>query len=376
MLRWAEIDLDAIQSNLNAIKSKIGNRKIIAVVKANAYGHGAVPVARAIAEQADMFAVATVEEAIELREAGITLPILNLYCILPDQTEAVLKYEIIQTVCKVSTCEALSDCARRMGDVAKVHVKVDTGLNRLGVHYSEVATFLQQVCALPNLRVEGIFTHFSSADEADKSYTHLQLERFNKLWKPCSSGQGTGTDYLERSDFLIHAANSAAILDLPSTYFDAGRPGLILYGVYPSDEVSKSISLKPALTLKTRVTHLKNVGRGESISYNRRYTTPAPTQIATLSIGYADGYRTSLANVGEVLIRGIRAPVVGTVCMDKIMCNVGHIHDVEIGDEVVLIGKQGSDEITTDEVAQKAGTISYDIFCGLGRRVERIYIDG
>jgi len=388
MLRWAEIDLNAIKSNLNAIKSKVGNRKIIAVVKANAYGHGAIPVARAIVEQADMFAVAAVEEAIELREAGITLPILNLYCILPDQAEAVLKYEITQTVCKLSTCEALSDCAKRMGDVAKVHIKVDTGMNRIGVHYSEAVGFVKQVRALANLRVEGIFTHFSSADEADKSYTHLQLERFNNLWKTIPSEQGKGKQFdgcptsvgenspLKRDvlDFLIHSANSPAILDLPSAYFDAVRPGLILHGVYPSDEVSRSIPLKPALSLKTRVIHLKNVGHGESISYNRKYTTPAPTKIATLSLGYADGYRTSLRNLGEALIRRIRAPVVGTICMDKIMCDVGHIPDVEIGDEVVLIGKQGDDEITADEVAQKAGTISYEIFCGLGRRVERVYI--
>jgi alanine racemase len=404
MLRWAEIDLNAIKSNLNAIKNKVGNRKIIAVVKANAYGHGAIPVARAIAKQADMFAVATVEEAIELREAGITLPILNLFSILPDQAEAVLKYEITQAVCKFSTCEAISDCAKRMGNTppnppkggyrAKVHVEVDTGMNRLGVHYSEAVAFLKQVCALPNLRVEGIFTHFSSADEADKSYTYLQLERFNSLWKPelgfrisdfgikrnnslipHSAFRIPHSVHLERSAFLIHAANSPAILDLPSTYFDAVRPGLILHGLYPSDEVSRSIPLKPALSLKARVIHLKNVGSGESISYNRRYITSAPTKIATLSIGYDDGYRKSLRNIGEALIRGIRAPIVGTICMDNIMCDVGHISDVEIGDEVVLIGKQGDDEITADEVAKKAGTISYDIFCGLGRRVERIYID-
>jgi len=405
MLRWAEIDLNAIKSNLKAIKNKVGKRKIIAVVKANAYGHGAIPVARAIAEQTDMFAVATLEEAIELREAGITLPILNLFSILPDQAEAVLKYEITQAVCKLSTCEAISDCAKQAsprvrgerggGDIAKVHVEVDTGMNRLGVHYSEAVSFLKQVCALPNLRVEGIFTHFSSADEVDKSYTNLQLERFNSLWKPelgfrisdfgikrnnslipPSAFRLPPSVHLERSAFLIHAANSPAILDLPSTYFDAVRPGLILHGLYPSDEVSRSIPLKPALSLKTRVIHLKNVVSGESISYNRRYITLASTKIATLSIGYADGYRTSLRNIGEALIRGARAPIVGTICMDNIMCDVGHIPDVGIGDEVVLIGKQGDDEITADEVAKKAGTISYDIFCGLGRRVERIYIDG
>jgi len=371
MLRWAEIDLNAIKSNVNAIQNKVGNRKTIAVVKANAYGHGAIPVARAIEDQTDIFAVATIEEAIELREAGITLPILNLFSLLPDQAEAALKYKITQAVCKLNTCEAISDRAKQVGEIAKVHVEVDTGMNRLGVHYSEALDFLKQVHTLPNLRVEGIFTHFSSADESDKSYTHLQLERFNNLWQ----NQSSRKECLERSDFLIHAANSPTILDLPEAYFDAVRPGLILHGVYPSDEVSRSIPLKPALSLKTRVIHLKNVGPWESISYNRKYTTPAPTKIATLSIGYADGYRTSLRNAGETLIRGIRAPVVGTVCMDKIMCDVGHIPDVEIGDEAVLIGKQDNGEITADEVAKKAGTISYDIFCGLGRRVERIYIN-
>lgn len=367
MLRWTEINLNAIQENVKAIKRKVGNRKIIAVVKANAYGHGVLQTSRAIADFVDMFAVATVEEAIELRDAGITLPILNLFCILPDQAEAVLKYGITQTVCKLSVCEALSSSAKQTGSVAKVHIKINTGMNRIGIHYTEAAAFIEQVCAMPNLLLEGIFTHFARADEADKSHTNTQLERFNASLAACRSKNIA-------SSVLLHASNSAAILDHPEAYFDAVRPGLILYGIYPSAEVTRSIVLQPALNLKTRVTHLKNVKRGEQISYGGFYTASAPTRIATLPIGYADGYRRSLSNVGEVLIRGARAPVVGTVCMDQMMCDVGHISGIGVGDEVVLIGKQGNNEITADELATRAGTISYEIFCGLGRRIERVYL--
>ncbi len=381
MLRWAEINLNAIQENVKAIKGKVGNRKIIAVVKANAYGHGVLPISRAIADFVDMFAVATLEEAIELRNAGITLPILNLFCILPDQAEAVSKYNITQTVCKLSVCEALSSSAKQMDVVAKVHIKINTGMNRIGIHYTEATSFIERVCTMPNLLLEGIFTHFARADEADKSYTHTQLKRFNVTLSECrSKNNDLFFVMLNRkkqkiaSSVLLHASNSAAILDHPEAYFNAVRPGLILYGVYPSAEVTQSIVLQPALNLKTRVTHLKNIKRGERISYGGTYTAPESTRIATLPIGYADGYRRSLSNVGEVLIRGVRAPVVGTVCMDQIMCDVGHISGVDVGDEVVLIGKQRNDEITADELATRAGTISYEIFCGLGRRVERVYL--
>jgi len=221
---------------------------------------------------------------------------------------------------------------------------------------------------MSHLNVEGIYTHFACADEADKSYTYLQLERFNEvLAKTKFSGS------ISAKSFLIHAANSPAIIDLPMTYFDAVRPGLILYGLYPSEEVSKSISLSPALSWKARITYIKRVGPGEKIGYRGTYTTDKPAIIATLPVGYADGFRRSLSNRGEVLIKGTRAKVVGRVCMDQIMCDVTHIPNVQVGDEAVLIGKQGDDEITADEVADTSSTISYEILCGIGKRVKRIY---
>jgi len=378
MLTWTEIDLNAIKANLNAIKRKVGNRKVIAVIKADAYGHGVLRVAKAIAAQADMFAVATVDEAICLREAHFTLPILNLFCILSDQAEAVIKYNISQTVCSPDICKALSDCAKRMNAKANIHVKVNTGMNRIGVYYSEAAEFIKQIHSMPYLNLEGIYTHFACADEADKSYTYLQLERFNEVLAK--------TDFLHSistvvnvppsrsvKSFLIHTANSPAILDLPTTYFDAVRPGLILYGLYPSKEVSKSILLAPALSWKARITYIKRVGRGEKIGYGGIYATDEPAVIATLPVGYADGFRRNLSNGGEVLIKGTRARVVGRVCMDQIMCDITHIPNVKVGDEVVLIGISRDDEITADEVADTSSTISYEILCGIGKRVKRIY---
>lgn len=383
MLTWAEIDLNAIKANLNAIKRKVGNRKVIAVIKANAYGHGVIPVAKAIANQADIFAVATVDEAICLREVGIASAILNLFGIFPDQVEAVLRYDISQTVCKLEVCEALSDCASRMSKKANIHVKVNTGMNRIGIHYSEAPEFVKRIHGMPNLNLEGIYTHFSCADELDKGYTLLQLERFNKVLAqiakipPCpplaKGGEGEFSHSVSNQSILKHAANSPAILDLPATYFDAVRPGIILYGLYPSEEVSKSIPLKPALSWKARVTYIKRVGCGEKIGYRWTYTTDKPATIATLPVGYADGFRRTLSNKGEVLIKGTRAKVVGRVCMDQIMCDVTHISNVKVGDEAVIIGKQGDDEITADEVADKSSTISYEVLCGIGSRVKRIY---
>jgi len=370
MLTWAEVDLNAIKANLNAIKRKVGNRKIIAVIKADAYGHGVIPVAKAIANQADIFAVATVDEAMCLREAGITCPILNLFCIFPDQAEAVLKYNISQTVCKFDVCKAISDCAERMSQKANIHVKVNTGMNRIGIYYSESTEFVKRIHSMPNLNLEGIYTHFSCADATDKSYTHLQLEKFNDVLAKTEFLHSIST-----KDFLIHAANSPAILDLPATYFDAVRPGIILYGLYPSEEVSKSIPLKPALSWKSRITYVKRVERGEKIGYSATYTTDKPAVIATLPAGYADGFRRTLSNKGEVLIKHTRAKVVGRVCMDQIMCDVTQIPNVKVGDEAVIIGKQGDDEITADEVADKSETISYEVLCGIGKRVKRIYIE-
>lgn len=365
-LSWAEVKLDVIRTNIDAIKQKIGNRKLIAVIKANAYGHGAIDVAQAIEKQTDYFAVATLEEAIELREAGIASPILNLFCVFPEHAEMILKYNITQVVFRHDVAEALSEQAAKMEKIARVHINVDTGMRRIGVHYSQATEFVKEIVNLPNLKIEGIYTHFASADESDKTYTQLQLKRFKKVVSNLTK-EGIKIP-------LKHTANSAAVLDFPSAYFDAVRPGLSLYGVYPSPHVSRNIALEPTLSLKTRITFLKTVQAGVSVGYGLTYTVPKKTKIATLPIGYADGFRRELSNRGEVLIHGKRVPVIGRVCMDEIMCDVGDIPNVEVGDEVVLIGKQGEEQILVDEVAEKCGTISYEILCGIGRRVQRIYI--
>ena len=377
MLTWAEIDLGAISHNLHQIKNRVepNGARVLAVVKDNAYGHGAVEVARTAASvPVDMLGVATVEEAVELRRAGIDLPILVLCCVLPGQVGEIVWHDITQTVCDLSICEALSKAADRSDKQAKVHIKVDTGMGRIGVRYDEVADFAKSIVQLPRLAIEGIFTHFASA-ETDEAFTNLQLERFSSVISHLDS-MGIHIP-------LRHAANSAAVLGLPASYSGSAgvpsasslnivRPGLTIYGLYPSGS-PREIDLKPALSLKTRVVYLKEVPAGWSISYGRTYITEEPTVVATLAIGYGHGYNRRLSNNGEALIRGVRAPIIGTVCMDQCLCDVTHIPDVSIGDEVVLIGRQEDEEITADEVAQKAGTISYEILCAISAGVPRIY---
>ena len=365
-LTWAEIDLNAIFHNLNQVKKRVepAGAGILAVVKDNAYGHGAVEVGRVAADvPVRMLGVATVEEALELRQAGIDLPILVLCCILPEQAEEIIQHDITQIVCKLSTCEALSKGAAHFGGQAKVHVKIDTGLGRIGVRYDEAAGFIKSIAQLPGLIIEGISTHFASA-ETDEDFTNLQLERFNSVIS-CLSDMGIEIP-------IRHAANSAAVLGIPCACFDMVRPGLMIYGLYPS-EASHETELKPALSLKTRVVHVKEVPTGWSLSYGRTYMTNKPSVIASLAIGYGHGYNRKLSNTGEAIVRGVKAPIVGAVCMDQCLCDVTHIPGVSVGDEAVLIGRQGNEEITADEVAQKVGTISYEILCAISARVPRVY---
>lgn len=368
MLTWVEVDLSAISFNLRQIKDMVEPKgaKILAVVKDNAYGHGAVEVARvADSIPVHMLGVAGVEEAIELRQAGIKLPILAFCCILPEQAPAVVQNDITQTVCDLNICKLLSELAVRLGRYVKVHVKVDTGMGRIGVRYDKSAQFVRNIFQLPHLVVDGIYTHFASAD-TDPIFTRLQIDRFNKV-----------ISELDKMGIHIpikHSANSSAILNFPESYFDMVRPGLAIYGLYPCRELSIKIKLKPALSLKTRIVYLKEVPPGWGISYGCTYTTDKPTLIATLAIGYGHGYSRSLSNKGEVLIRGMRANIIGMICMDQCLCDVTHIPGVSIGDEVVLIGKQGDQEITADEVAEKIGTISYEVLCGINANVPRIYL--
>jgi alanine racemase len=368
MLTWAEINLDAISHNLRQIKSLVEPKgaKVLAVVKDNAYGHGVLEVAHiAESENVSMFGVATVEEAIHLQRAGIKKPILVFCCILPEQTDDVVHYDITQTVSDLNISHALSESAKKLGKKAKIHIKVDTGMGRIGVACDKAVDMIKQIIQLPNIIVDGVYTHFSVADE-DKCYTDTQIERFNSVLSE-----------LKEQNINIpirHSANSAAILNFPSSYYDMVRPGIAIYGLPPCDKHCYPIDLRPALSLKTRLVYLKSLPIGSSISYGRTYTTDKPSLIATIAVGYGHGYDRRLSNKAEVLIMGKRARITGTICMDQCLCDVTHIPEASIGDEVVLIGKQGNQEITADELANKVGTISYEILCGINANVKRKYI--
>lgn len=366
MLTWTEIDLDAILYNLRQIRNLVEPKgaKVLAVIKDNAYGHGALEVARAIeSENIIMFGVATVEEAIQLRQGGIKKPILIFCCILPEQAESVVHYDLIQTVCDLNICYALSRSAMKIGKIAKIHIKIDTGMGRIGIQYDKAIELIQQVNQIHNIKIEGIYTHFSSSD-IDHDYTLLQIERFNFV-----------LSNLKKNGIHIpikHSASSSAIINYPSSYYDMVRPGIALYGYLPF--FTPKIHLKPALSFKTRIVYIKEVPSGTSISYGRTYITNKATKVATLAVGYGQGYNRKLSNQAEVIIRGKRAKIIGTICMDQCLCDVTHISEASIGDEVILIGTQEDQTITADELARKIGTISYEVLCGINANIRRIHI--
>ena len=372
---WVEVDLSAIRSNAQAIKAYAEGRSLIAVIKADAYGHGAVPVAESLHEEAAMYAVATTAEAVELRTAGIKKPVLVLFNTLPYQAETIIDYQLTPSVCEPMLCDALSHTAQTKGTSVKVHLDVDTGMNRGGIWYTEAADFLRWMASLKCVEIEGIFTHFATADEADKDHAGLQLDRFKSVLSAIST--------MNLRPRIVHAANSAATLTFPEAYFDAVRVGLSLYGVYPSPEVKRAspVSLRPALNWKAHVICLRRSIRGEGISYGRTYTVDEATWLATLPIGYADGYSRALSNRGEALIGGTRCHQVGSVCMDGTVFQIAEPDQgdsdisLRIGDEAVLIGKQGDLEITVDQVAEKARTISYEILTRIGKRIDRFYVN-
>jgi len=366
-----EIDLNAIAHNIQAIRRKVGDRvKIMAVVKADGYGHGATEVAKvALQNRADYLGVAIPEEGVELRLSGIETPILILGLTSPHKVQEVIKYHLTQTVSTTELAEALSVEAQELGEIAKVHVKIDTGMSRIGVSPENAVHFVKQILELKAIELEGIFTHFSVSDSKDnaedKIFTGLQIDKFK--WVVAK---------LEENGIQIpikHVANSAGVLNFPS-YFDMVRPGIIIYGLYYSRGVAVAENLEPAMTFKTAIIYLKSVPPASSISYGRTYTTEKESIVATLPVGYADGYNRLLSNKGEVLVKGRRAPIVGRVCMDMTMIDVSHVPEVKIGDEVVLFGKQGDAEIPMDEIADKANTIVNEVACGIGKRVPRVYL--
>ena len=366
----ALIDLDALEYNIKSIRKKTPEGTgIIGVIKADAYGHGSVEVAQVLLENgADWFAVAVVDEALNLRKHGINAPILLLGYTPELRFEDVINNGFIQTMYSYEMAEKLSKTAVRLGKTAVVHIKIDTGMGRIGYRVNdEAADEIVRISKLPGIEVNGMFTHFAASDEADKAYTNMQFERFMKMDKMLKD-RGLNIP-------IRHAANSAAIMDIDSMMLNMVRPGIILYGAYPSDEVIKeNLDLRPVMSIKTHVSFVKEVEKGDCISYGRTYTAPEKRKIATIPVGYADGFIRAYAKEGKVLIKGKFAPIVGRICMDQFMVDVTDIDDVKINDEVVLMGTQGENSITADDIAKALNTINYEVFCTLSKRVPRQYI--
>ncbi len=361
---WVEINLRSLKNNLDKIKKISDNRKVIGVVKADAYGHGAVEVSRILEKNGiDFLAVASFEEAMYLRENGITnTPLLVLGYVNPSALKYAASQNIHVTLFNVRFLEKLRDYD---GDIpVNIHVNVDTGMGRIGVFPEEVITVAKALFKMKNVKFFGIYTHFSTAD-SDSEYLYVQLKRFKKI---LSDLRIEGL-----SPKLVHSANSAAILGFKETLFDAVRPGIILYGLSPLQK--KETNFEPVLSFKTRVVYVKNIPPGTSISYGRRFVSQRKMTVATIPVGYADGLPRALSNIGEVLIKGKRVKILGNVTMDQTVIDVSEIGNVHSGNEVVLIGKQGNEEISATEIAEKIGTINYEIVSRIGKRVERIYID-
>lgn len=362
----AEIDLGAIAHNLRAIQARVAPARVMAVVKANAYGHGILDVAQtAVACGVSYLGVATLEEALQLRGNGFDLPVLVFGGFFAEQAEAFVEHGVTATVYDWPRAERLAKVALERGKKVPVHVKVDTGMGRVGVDWSQASAFVARLFELQGVEVEGVYSHFASSDATDKTYAKMQLRRFRQLLED-----------LQARKIVVpwrHMANSGAILDLPESYFDMVRAGVMLYGYYPSDETSESVALRPAMALKSQIIAVKEVQAGTAISYNSTYKTRERTRIAIVPVGYGDGYNRLLSNRGEALVRGRRVPVVGRVCMDQIMLDLGPEGEAAVGDEVVLLGRQGSDEITIYEWCEKLNTIPYEVTCLITGRVPRCY---
>jgi alanine racemase len=363
---WAEIDLGAVRYNLGAVRTMLDSDvKVMAVVKANAYGHGIERVGRElIAGGVDYLGVATVDEALILRGMDAEIPILVLGSVLTEEARAAVDNNITLTLCNRALLNTLSNIVVNSDLIPKVHIKVDTGMGRLGVWHEEALEFITEVKARGNMEIEGVYTHFSSAGR-DKTATRTQIRDFEKVINDMES---RGIDVRYR-----HASNSIAVVDWKSAHLNLVRPGILFYGVYPKRGFSRDLELKPVMSLKTRIVHLKDTPAGRSISYGRTYITQKDTRIATIPIGYADGYGRILSNKARALVRGRFVRVAGIVTMDQTLLDVGHVKGVSIGDEVVLIGQQGRSEISIERIAKLAGTIPYEILSQITDRVPRIY---
>jgi alanine racemase len=364
---YAVINLKNLTENYLNIRRKVNNVKIMPVVKANAYGHGVEKVVSALNSlpaKPEYYAVALVEEGIQLRKFDISQPILIFEPISIDHVGSVSKYNLITTVFSEQHLSILKK--KKLKEKIKVHIKINTGMNRLGINYKEAFDFVKKIYGDNSFTLDGIYTHFATSDERDKTFANIQLKRFKDLLDELKNNN---IDY-----GLAHAANSGAILDMPDSYFDIVRPGISLYGYYPSDETTESISLKPVMSIVSRVDSVNRIDKGETVSYGRKFKADYPADIISISMGYADGYRRNLSNKGKAIIKGKIYDQVGTVTMDRIMFNVKN-DGIKVGDEVILMGEKDHLKFDARDWARLLNTIPYEITCGISERVPRVYIN-
>ena len=368
---WAEINLSNLDYNIKNIKAKIGDREMIGVIKADAYGHGSVKVAEVLRENGcKTFAIATLQEAVTLREAGAKEEIIMLG-LTPDMyADTIVNYDITPVVCDFANAKAFSDAAAKAEKTVSGLIAVDTGMGRIGYLADELEYAVEDVkkiAALPNFKIKGMFSHMSTADAFDKTYSHQQEAKYNIFYEALTAA---GIEIPFRT-----LANSASIMELPTVYFDACRPGIILYGCYPSDEVDvNQLSIKPVMSVKANIVHLKDVPAGFSVGYGRRYISEKPSKIATIALGYADGYPRPYSSQAKVIVNGVIAPIAGNICMDQCMIDDTDVPDVKVGDEVIVMGTDGKNTILADDIAKATGTINYEITCAFGQRLPKVYV--
>lgn len=367
---WAEIDLGALRHNIRKIREAAGKAKIMAVVKANAYGHGMLEVCKVcLEEKVEYFGVASLDEALSLRRENVKTPLLILGFVPPCYADIVVENGITSTIFNWQAAKALSEAAVKRGEKARIHLKIDTGMGRLGFLPDDSSIeIIEKIANLPAIFIEGIFTHFATADAEDKTFVYEQLARFNQF---VAEIENRGIKIP-----LRHCSNSAALIDIPEARFDMVRAGIILYGLYPSRQVNHDkLKVIPVMRLKSRISFLKELPPGYTVSYGRTYCCTKPTKVATVPIGYADGYSRLLSNKVWAMVRGVKVPLIGTVCMDQCMFDVSEVEGVKEGDEVILFGRE-EDGITADDLASIIGTINYEVVSCIGPRVPRVYIDG
>ncbi len=369
---WVEVNLSNLDYNIKNIKAKAGDRPLIGVIKADAYGHGSVMCAEVLRQNGvKTFAIATLQEAVTLREAAGATEEIIMLGLTPDMyADTLVKYDITPVVCDATNAKAISDAAAAAGKVVEGLIAVDSGMGRIGYLADDIenAVFdVKKISQLPNFKIKGLFSHMSTADAADKAYSHQQEEKFNKFYDALIAA---GIDVPMKT-----LANSASIMELPTIHFDAVRPGIILYGQYPSDEVDRSgLDIKPVMSVKANIIHLKDVPENFSVGYGRKYISEKPSKIATIALGYADGYPRPYSAHAKVIVNGVLCPIAGNICMDQCMIDVTEVPDVKVGDEVIVMGSDGNLEVSAEDIAKATGTINYEICCAFGQRLPKVYV--